>query len=131
MLLHANACSGPLCVLYPLTDEDTTMNVSNMTKAQLVAALSQESLTLVQCSQDMQTLTEKYVALRQENDQLRTLNAQWAHQSKADANTIARLKAHQPRGEAAVTDFAQRCREYCAQYGVRSVPADVAREWRA
>ena len=60
---------------------------------------------------------------------LRQLCADWAHQSSVDKQTIARLKAQMPR-RMPVADFAARCRAYCEEHGVRSVPAEVVREWR-
>ena len=61
---------------------------------------------------------------------LRQLCADWAHQSSVDKQTIARLKAQMPR-RMPIADFAARCRAYCEENGVRSVPAEVVREWRA
>ena len=60
---------------------------------------------------------------------LRQLCADWAHQSSVDKQTIARLRAQQPR-RMPVSDFAARCRAYCEENGVRSVPHDVVVEWK-
>ena len=68
---------------------------------------------------------------RAEAVQLRSINASWAHQAKVDAQTIMRLKAHQPRlPSVTVSSFRERCEQYCAQNNVRCVPASVVREWR-
>ena len=64
-----------------------------------------------------------------ENAQLRQLNKEWAIDSKAKAQQILKLK-DRAAANFGVDNFAARCREYCEQNNVRSVPADVVREWR-
>ena len=68
-------------------------------------------------------------ALQQENEQLRTLCANWAYQSKIDKQTILRLKAQRPT--MSVSAFGERARAWCAANNARSVPADVVKSWRA
>lgn len=87
------------------------MNVSKITKAQLVELLR---------------------ASYAENAQLRQTCAEWAHQSKVDRQTILKLKERaSTNAPNSVPNFAERCRLYCEQNNVRSVPAHVVREWRA
>lgn len=69
--------------------------------------------------------------LQLENSQLRELCANWAHQAKADAQTIMRLKAQLPAKPATtVPSFAERAKAWCAEHNTRSVPADVVASWR-
>lgn len=104
------------------------MNVSKMTKAQLVELYTKFDAQLVQRTRDLVAITAKCEALVTENAQLRELNAQWAHQSRIDSAKISRLKAQLP--SVTVDSFTDRCRSYCSEHGVRSVPGDVVRQWR-
>ena len=81
-----------------------------------------------QALRDNEALTAKVNALATENVQLRKLNADWAHQASVDAANISQLKAHTKPN---VDNFVARCQAYCAEHGVRSVPAHVAREFRS
>lgn len=83
--------------------------------------------TKAQLQADFDAVVAKVNALSVENAQLRTLNAQWAHQASIDAAKISQLKAHT---RPSLDTFAAHCRAYCEEHGVRSVPAEVVREWR-